>query len=106
MTQGAINNEELAAFVTSTLNAIAAGVDAAKAEGYDFELPKSITFEVAVKATHSAEVGGGLKIKVFSAEGRKVSEDEEVSRINFTVNASKQFSQGTLDTTNLRAGVV
>ena len=106
MTMEPINNEELAAFVTSTLNAIASGVRAVVADGYDIELPEKVNFEVAVKATKSAEAGGGLKIQVFTAGARRASEDEEVSRITFEVGVSKQLSKGALNTSSLTKGIV
>ena len=91
-----INNEELAAFVTSTLNAIAAGVGAATSDTHDFDLPNKIAFEVAVKATKNSEVGGGFKIQVFSAEGKKASHDEAVSKITFEVSTASKNLRGPL----------
>ena len=87
VTKSAINNDELAEFVTSTLNAIAHGAEAAKTENYSFNVPGAINFEVAIRATKSAEAGGGLKIQVFSAEGKKGSEDEQLSKVAFTVTS-------------------
>ena len=87
-----INNDELAAFVTSTLIAIANGVEGASTENFKFVVPHTVNFEVAVKATKSAEAGGGLRIQVFSAEGKKASHDEEVSRITFEVRSSEKRS--------------
>lgn len=93
MVSDIINNDELAAFVTSKLNAIANGVGAASSETHDFDLPTTIEFEVAVKATKNSEVGGGMRIQVFSAEGKRGSQDEAVSRITFTVATSGKMSR-------------
>jgi hypothetical protein len=92
-----VNNEELTAFVTSTLNAIAEGVEQAaelsrahKTSGYStFEMPETVQFDVAVSARSSGELGGGLKLKVFDvgAEGggKKTSSSETISRIVFEI---------------------
>ena len=79
------NNEELAAFVTSTLNAIVGGVEAASSRTKDFKAPYKISFEVAVKAIKSKDAGGGFKIQVFSAEVKASSKDEAISKISFDV---------------------
>ena len=85
VSEESINNDELALFVTSTLRAIASGVENASSANFGFMVPSKVSFEVAVKATKGAEAGGGFKLQVFSAEGRKTSRDEEVSRITFEV---------------------
>jgi hypothetical protein len=89
-----INNDELAAFVTSTLNAIASGVGAATSDSHEFDIPDQIEFEVAVKATKNSEVGGGLRIQVFSAESKKGSQDEAISKITFAVSTSSKRNRG------------
>ena len=89
-----INNDELAAFVTSTLNAIAAGATEADSKEHYFSVPTKVNFEVAVTATKSAEGGGGLKIQVFSAEGKKASLNEHISRITFEVHAHRKEAGG------------
>ena len=101
-----IQNEELAAFVTSTLNAIAFGTaEAASVGTWRFDIPREIEFEVAVTATKSREGGGGLRIQVFSAEGKARAENEHVSRIRFSVGKVNAQSVGRLDTTELRKGI-
>ena len=102
-----IQNEELAAFVTSTLNAIALGVGEAVSLGQmHFDVPKEIEFEVAVTATKSKEAGGGFKIQVFSAEGKAAAQDQHVSRIRFSVGKVNSSMIGRLDTVGLRKGIV
>lgn len=101
-----IQNEELAAFVTSTLNAIAFGVGESVGLGQmHFDVPKEVEFEVAVTATKSKEAGGGFKIQVFSAEGKAAAEDEHVSRIRFTVGRVNSSMVGRLDTSVLKKGI-
>ena len=90
MSDEAINNDELALFVTSTLNAIATGVSKASSGHFSFIVPSKISFEVAVKATKGTEAGGGLKLQVFNAEGKKTAHDEEVSRITFDVASNDE----------------
>jgi hypothetical protein len=102
-----IHNEELAAFVTSTLNAIAYGTaDAAQVGTWRFEIPKEVEFEVAVTATRSKEAGGGLRIQVFSAEGKARSENEHISKIRFSVSKVNAANAGPLDLKHLRKGIV
>jgi len=94
------NNEELAAFVTSTLNAIVGGVEAASSRTRAFNPPSRISFEVAVKAVKSTEAGGGFKIQVFNAEAKASSKDEAVSKISFEVitHSSKPSAPVQFDT--------
>ena len=106
VTMEPINNDELAAFVTSTLNAIAIGVESASTTNFAFVVPNSVSFEVAVRATKGSEAGGGFKLQVFSAEGKRTAQDEEVSRITFEVGVSKQLSKGPLNTSSLTKGIV
>ncbi|MEQ1726323.1 MAG: trypco2 family protein [Sphingopyxis sp.] len=80
------NNDELAAFVTSTLNAIVGGVEGASSKTKRFAAPYKINFEVAVKAVKSKEGGGGLRIQVFNAEAKASSEHEAISKISFEVH--------------------
>lgn len=93
----AVDNEELTAFVASTLKAIAAGIEEASAtslkqasNGYNtFEMPNKVSFDVAVSAKRSHESGKGLKVEVFSVgagiKGAKASHSETISRITFEV---------------------
>jgi hypothetical protein len=93
----AVDNDELSAFVSSTLRAIAAGVDEAarlskedKEKGFStFEMPNKVAFDVAVTARKSGEKGGGVKIEIFKIggglEGKRTEGHETVSRIQFEV---------------------
>ena len=85
MTEVKIDNEELAAFVTSTLNGIASGVESAQKGTRSFNVPGKVSFEIAVKAVRTAGAGAGLKLQVFSAEGKAQKHDEEISRVSFDV---------------------
>lgn len=96
-----INNDELAAFVTSTLNAIAIGVESASTTNFTFVVPNTVSFEVAVRATKGSEAGGGFKLQVFSAEGKRTAQDEEVSRITFEVSSKDKRTSGPLDYSHL-----
>ena len=101
-----VNNDELSAFVTSTLNAIGTGVHASDVAGsFIFDLPEKIEFEVAVTAVRSKEGGGGLKIQVFSAEGKVSSEMHEVSRIKFQIGRSNLNAGGKIDYSKTRQGL-
>lgn len=102
-----IQNEELAAFVTSTLNAIAYGTAAAEVVGnWRFEIPKEVEFEVAVTATKSKEVGGKLRIQVFSADGSARSQSENISKIRFCVSKVNNSNYQQIDLEKLSRGVV
>ena len=93
----AMDNDELTAFVSSTLRAIAAGVEEAarlsradKEKGFStFEMPESVAFDVAVTARKSGEKGGGVKIEIFKIgggmEGKRSEGLETASRIQFQV---------------------
>ena len=93
----AVDNDELTAFVTSTLRAIAAGIVEASGaslqreqRGYSsYEMPNKIAFDIAVTAKRSSESGKGLKVEVFSIggdlSGKNASQSETVSRITFEV---------------------
>ena len=92
-----MDNDELSAFVSSTLRAIAAGVDEAanlarqdKEKGHStFEMPSEVAFDVAVTARQSGEKGRGVKIEIFKIcgglEGKQTEGHETVSRIQFKV---------------------
>jgi hypothetical protein len=96
-TSALMNNDELSAFVSSTLRAIAAGVDDAAQtsrtnteKGFStFEMPDKVAFDVAVTARKSGEKGGGVKIEIYRLGGgvdAKRSEGQETaSRIQFEV---------------------
>ena len=85
MSENIIDNDELSAFVTSTLNGIAAGVESATSETRQFTVPGRVEFDVAVTATKTSELGGGLKLQVFNAAGKQGSLGETVSRVKFEV---------------------
>jgi hypothetical protein len=100
------DNEELKAFVSSSLRAIMAAVsnvrEAARAKSahgtgeWAFSPPDKVEFDVAVQAKRTGQTGGGLKVQVFSvgANARKdvAHENSTVSRIRFTVPA--KFKKG------------
>ncbi|GEM_PF-2729047 len=92
------NTDELSAFVSSTLRAIAQGIEDAQdtkigsahesgESGYT--APKEIEFDIAVSAKKSGTVDGGLKVAVFgigaNAGGSEESESSTVSRIRFKI---------------------
>lgn len=100
-----IDNQELAAFITSTLNAIAGGVEATKPGTRSFSVPGKVSFEVAVKAVRTAGAGAGLKLQVFSAEGKAQKHDEEVSRVSFDVVSESTAARGPISIPSLK-GIV
>ena len=90
--------EELAAFVTSTLLAVAQGVQEAQgtqitsahATGvFGFNAPNSIEFDVAVTAKKTGKAEGGIKVSVLgvgaNAGAGKSDENTSVSRIRFVI---------------------
>jgi hypothetical protein len=93
------DNEELRAFVSSTLHAIMGGISdcresaiAKSAFGtgeWRFNPPKEVEFDIAVQAKRTGKTGGGLKVEVFSIganAAKDVShENSSVSRIRFSV---------------------
>ncbi|WP_043152685.1 trypco2 family protein [Sphingobium sp. Ant17] len=93
MTTPPVDNDELAAFVASTLRAISIGVrtaqpDVLSTDEYGetaFDLPDKVAFDIAVTAKRNEEIGGGLKVQVFSIGGKAANEDQTVSRITFEV---------------------
>ena len=87
VTDEPINNTELADFVSSTLNAITTGVEKSVVGSKKYSIPSKVSFEVAVKAVRTAGAGAGLKLQIFSAEGRTEKQDEEVSRVSFVVTS-------------------
>ena len=97
MSEKPIDNEELTAFVTSTLNGIARGVEGAASETRKFTVPSKVEFEVAVTATKTNEVGGGLKLQVFNAAGKQASHGETVSRVKFEVASQSKHATGRID---------
>lgn len=102
-----INNDELAAFVTSTLNAISVGVaDAVEFGETKFDIASQIEFEVAVTATKAKEGGGGLKIQVFSADAKLSSENQHISRIKFSIQKVHKTNYRGLDRSHLTKGIV
>ena len=88
MSDNSIDNDELTAFVTSTLNGIARGVESASSETRNFQVPGKVEFEVAVTATKTSELNGGLKLQVFNAAGKQASHGETISRVKFEVISS------------------
>jgi Trypsin-co-occurring domain 2 len=95
------NSDELAAFVTSTLHAVAAGIGAAQdtlirsphGTGVSgFGSPKEIEFDIAVTVRTTGAAGGGFKVSVLgigaNANGETANENSSVSRIKFSVPAN------------------
>jgi len=94
-----VEENELQAFVASTLTAIMAGVADAMPNArvssafgtgeFAFSAPEKVVFDVAVTAKHSGSARGGFKIQVFgigaNAGGDTSSEASTVSRIQFTI---------------------
>ena len=97
MTEAADSNE-LAAFVASTLKAIADGVADAQdsqigsAHGTGvsgYAAPKEVEFDIAVSAKRTGTSQGGMKVAVFgigaNIGAEDASEDSSISRIRFAV---------------------
>jgi hypothetical protein len=101
-----IDNEELAAFVSSTLNGIAKGVENSSADTRVFNVPIKVEFEVAVTATRSNDVSGGLKLQIFNVAGKNNLSGETVSRVKFEVLSHSKGGSGRLDTSRLGGGIV
>ncbi len=94
-------DNELRAFVSSTLIAIMKGVTEAQiaaragsAHGtgeYAFSPPPEVAFDIAVHAKRSGSRKGGFKVEVFSiganAGADASTENSTVSRIKFTIPA-------------------
>jgi hypothetical protein len=97
MSDEKIDNHELASFVTSTLNAIAGGVESASSDTKRFSVPTKVNFEIAVTATRSSSGGGGLKLQVFNLEGKAAKADEQVSRVSFEVATHNKNTGGRID---------
>jgi len=98
VTKPVIDSDELTAFISATLKAIAAGVgDAADQVAvlrddfvYSFEMPENVSFDLAVSAKRNTSTGGGLKVQIASiiSGDARVSHDdggEEISRISFEI---------------------
>jgi hypothetical protein len=94
-----VEENELQAFVTSTLTAIMRGIaDAqpaarvASAHGtgeYGFSAPDSVAFDIAVNARRTGSKRGGFRVEVFSlganAGADSAVENSTVSRVQFTI---------------------
>ena len=100
------NSDELSAFVSSTLRAIAEGIASAQgtqissAHGtgvHGFNAPKEVEFDIAVSAKNSGAAEGGLKIAVFgisAGTGANIgTESSTVSRIKFSVPTNYKQTQ-------------
>jgi hypothetical protein len=98
---------ELKDFVSTTLKEIEAGLASAESSKNSYSVlgryratatAGGIAFDLALSSGSTEEnasnVGGGLKIKVISAEadksGKKVSTSESTSRIQFIVNPEEK----------------
>jgi hypothetical protein len=94
------DNDELSLFIASTLAAIIAGTEKAKAEVgqmssahgtgiWAFGPPTEVGFDIAVTAKRTGSVNGGFKLEVFSvgvnAGAKAADEDSTVSRISFKI---------------------
>jgi hypothetical protein len=93
-----VEENELEAFVASTLIAITNGVTSAQEKAaksafktgeYRYSPPKEIAFDIAVNAKRNREGKGGFKIQILDvgldAGGTKGSEHSTVSRVQFTI---------------------
>jgi hypothetical protein len=89
-------DNELTEFISQTLQAIGVGITSsgiAQPRGFggsdSFRMPREVSFDVAITATHTKEGGGGLKLKVWGAgvdlEGKGGTQNQTVSRVQFTV---------------------
>ncbi|MBL0767799.1 hypothetical protein JI743_03170 [Sphingopyxis sp. DHUNG17] len=100
------NSDELSAFVTSTLVAIAKGITDAQgtqiksAHGTGisgFSAPKEVEFDIAVSAKKVGTAEGGFKVQVFSVGANlgasDSSESSSVSRIKFVVPSHFKSTQ-------------
>ena len=94
VTSEKIDNDELTAFVTSTLNAIAGGVEASDSNTRRFKVPDRVSFEIAVKAVRTAGAGASLKLQIFNADIKKSDQNEEMSRVSFDVTSDSTSSWG------------
>jgi hypothetical protein len=93
------DSEELRIFVSSTLNAIIAGIADVQAEAtlrsvtgsgtFGFNPPENVTFDIAVSAKRTGAKRGGLKLEVFSvganAGADSATENATISRVQFMV---------------------
>jgi hypothetical protein len=117
MTQA--NSDELAAFIASTLLGIAEGIKAAQgtqissAHGTGvsgFTAPTAVEFDVAVSASKSDNVGGGLKVAVFGIGANTKadigSESSTISRIRFSVPTNFKSTVSMPSLENLGKGLV
>lgn len=106
------NSDELSAFVSSVLRAIAEGIgdsqglkiESAHRTGvHGFNAPKEVEFDIAVSAKSTGATDGGLKIAVFgigaNVAGSTVSENSTISRIRFSVPTS--FKETSKDATSV-----
>lgn len=97
MTDKADSNE-LAAFVSSTLKAIAEGIADAQSNQIEsahgtgvsgYAAPKEVEFDVAVSAKRTGTSQGCMKVAVFgigaNIGAEDASEDSSISRIRFSV---------------------
>ena len=113
MTEDA-NSDELAAFVASTLRAIASGIREAQStkiasahgtgtSGY--AAPKEVEFDIAVSAKTTGSTGAGFKVAVFgigaNVGGDAGRENSNISRIKFSVptNFKSSVSSPAIPTT-------
>ena len=101
------NSDELAAFVSSTLRAIALGIQAAQGTQITsahrtgvsgFTAPEKVEFDIAVSAKKTGTTEGGFKVAVFgigaNAGGDSGSESSTVSRIRFVVPTHFKSTSG------------
>jgi len=79
-----VDNNELEAFVSSTLLAISRGISAEVSSG-KFTLSSPIKFEVAVTATKELGREGRLKLQVFQIGGKQTTNSGTENRVVFEV---------------------
>ena len=100
------NTEDLQAFVTAALKAVASGVTGVQIPGVTCKTPEKVDFELAVSLKETSELGGGLKVYVVGAQAKKQTETEQVTRICFSVLMDVHGKSQPLDLSRLKRGVV
>jgi Trypsin-co-occurring domain 2 len=95
--------DELRLFIGSTLKAIHAGISeswedeawTAHSGESNFDMPDSVTFDIAVGVKRAGSAKGGFKVQVFSiganGGGERTVEGSNVSRIQFTVPFNRKL---------------
>ncbi len=58
---------------------------------YTFEMPATITFDIAVTATDSSTVNGGIDLKIAKIGSDVAGAQSKVSRVSFEIPITKNF---------------